>query len=97
MKKPIPKSICDDCINTECVWRAPSWGVDPPVMDCLDKKTPPTTNYNRLISKTPEELAEWIESIEPAACPWRDDHGDDCRFTHCLDCWINWLKATVEE
>lgn len=95
MKKPIPNSVCDDCINAECVWRAPSWGVDPPVMDCPDKETPPTTNYDRLISKTPEEMTEWIESIEPSACPWRDDHGDNCRFAHCRECWLSWLKSPV--
>lgn len=53
------------------------------------------TNYDRLVSKSPEELTEWIESIEPAACPWRDDHGDNCRFTHCRDCWLDWLKQEV--
>lgn len=55
------------------------------------------TNHDLLISKTPEELAEWIESIEPSACPWRDDHGDNCRFAHCRDCWLSWLKSPVEE
>lgn len=39
-----------------------------------------------------EELAEWIMSTEPAACPFRDDHGDDCRFSHCKDCWLDWLR-----
>lgn len=56
-----------------------------------------TTNYDRIIGKTPEELAEWIESIEPAACPWRDDHGDNCCFTHCHDCWLDWLKQEATE
>lgn len=55
------------------------------------------TNYDRLISKTPEELVKWIESIEPAACPFRDDHGDDCPYTHsCEDCWLDWLKQECE-
>lgn len=55
------------------------------------------TNYDHLISKTPDEMTEWIESIEPATCPWRDDHGDNCRFTHCSDCWLDWLKSPVKE
>ena len=59
MKKPIPNSVCDDCLNAECVWRAPSWGIDPPVMDCPDKKTPPITNADRVRSMTDKELAEW--------------------------------------
>ena len=28
------KSICDKCSVKDCVWRAPSGGLDPPVMDC---------------------------------------------------------------
>ena len=55
-------------------------------------KPKPVTNYGRLVSKSPEEMVEWIESIEPAACPWRDDYGDNCRFTHCRDCWLDWLR-----
>ena len=65
------------------------------------KKNPPIlrkpqTNYDRLISKTPEEMAEWIESIEPAACPWRDDYGDDCPYTDCHNCWLGWLRSLAE-
>ena len=96
MTRPIPNSVCDDCLNAECVWRAPSWGIDPPVMDCPEKKTPPVTNYASIIRKTPGELAEWIMSIEPAACPFRDDHGDDCRFSHCAQCWLDWMKEEVQ-
>ena len=40
----------------------------PPYLD-YPKERKPQTNYDRLISKTPEELAKWIESMEPAACP----------------------------
>lgn len=52
----------------------------------------PITEYDRIVRKSPEELAQWIMSIEPAACPFRDDHGDDCRFTHCEKCWLDFLK-----
>lgn len=67
----------------------------PPYLD-YPKERKPQTNYDRLISKTPEELAKWIESMEPAACPWRDDHGDDCPYTNCSDCLLSWLKSPVE-
>ena len=53
------------------------------------------THYGRIISKTPEEMVKWIMSIEPAACPFREDHGDDCRFTHCEDCWLDWIRQEV--
>ena len=65
--------------------------------DLIEREPILDVMYDRLISKTPEELAEWIESIEPAACPWRDDHGDNCRFAHCRDCWFSWLKSPVDE
>lgn len=68
-----------------------SWCVLGPCKD----ETP--SNYDLLIRKTPEELAEWIMSIEPAACPFRDDYGDECRFTHCEKCWLDWLKQEAEE
>ena len=57
----------------------------------------PMTNYDSLIRKTPEEMVGWIESIEPAACPWRDDHGDNCHFAHCRDCWLDWLQKEVSD
>ena len=57
----------------------------------------PPTNYDSLIQKTPEEMAKWIESIEPAACPSREDHGDDCHFVGtCTECWLDWLKRECE-
>lgn len=66
-------------------------GVTPYTEDSWKK-----SNYDLLMHKTPEELAEWIMSIEPAACPFRDDHGDDCRFTHCRDCWLDWFQRPAK-
>ncbi len=100
MKKPIPNSICDDCLNSECVWRAPSWGIDPPAMDCPEKKTPPATNYDRIIRKTPEDLAEFILKIKghckaatfgPFECPYTENFTTDC-----VKCWLDWLKEAAE-
>ena len=60
----------------------------------------PITNYDRIISKTPEELAKWI--VEIADC-------DECEEMHgfrmcdaapdkaCEDCWAGWLKQEVKE
>ena len=61
------------------------------------KPPKPITNYDLIRAMSVEEMAEWIMSIEPAACPFRDDHGDDCRFSHCKDCWLDWLKQEGEE
>ena len=85
MTRPIPNSICDDCLNAECVWRAPSWGIDPPVMDCPDKKAPPVTHYDLLIRKTPEELAEWIR-----------DQIIDRNIGIPSETWLDWLKQEAK-
>lgn len=49
----------------------------------------PQTNYDRLISKTPEELAE--KMVDYSYCP----PGTACKPT-CKECWLLWLKAPVE-
>lgn len=59
--------------------------------------TPVVTNYDRLISKTPEELAGWISAYS--------ENCDDCRHIRsgdpyvnggCYSCWLDWLKSPVE-
>ena len=59
----------------------------------------PMTNYDRLISKTPEELADFLVStMTCTAC--RDMHGGQCPkpFVHvkCRDMILGWLKSPVE-
>lgn len=78
MKKPIPNSVCDDCLNTECVWRAPSWGIDPPVMDCPDKKAPSITNADYIRSMSDEELAKVLHNT---GGNWYSE-----------EYWLKWLK-----
>ena len=58
----------------------------------------PQTNYDRFVSKTPEELAKYIASV----LQYRE--GDLCPPTHkcavdksCEKCWLEWLKAPVED
>ena len=63
-------------------------------------ETKPLTNYDRLISKTPEELAEWFCRVQFRAgdvCP--PEHGWTlCQYAEgCKDCWLSWLKSPVEE
>lgn len=80
------RCVCS-CMNSECS------------VECnlYRKYNGIKTHHDLLISKTPEKLVEWIESIEPTACPWRDDHGDNCRFTHCRNCWLDWLKSPADK
>lgn len=35
------KSVCNNCIDTKCVWRTTGWGIDPPVMGCPNFKAKP--------------------------------------------------------
>lgn len=66
--------------------------------DCAAFK--PITNYDRIISGTPEEMAEFLakngdcppEKMYPLRCP-------DCgRVTPkvCYDCWLDWLKQEAQ-
>lgn len=60
---------------------------------------PKPTNYDRFISKTPEELAEWFSHrvvANSVECP--PQHG----YKHCLEqdgcraCWLEWLRQEGE-
>ena len=57
----------------------------------------PMTNYNRIISKTPEELAEWIDTVF-AECEWcRPEKIDDDCERDCKLCILDWLKQETSE
>lgn len=84
--------ICMNCADKSC------YGYDRTVTECEDFQ--PMTNYDRLISKTPEEMAKYI------ACVLQYREGDVCPPTHkcavdksCEKCWLDWLKSpeNVEE
>ena len=63
---------------------------------CEDQKPPkPVTNYDRLISKSPEELAEFI-GCDPMhdICP-NNCHEDPER--PCTVCILEWLKREAED
>lgn len=55
------------------------------------------TNYDRLISKTQEELAETYAG----GCPNGDRLNCGKYYLHggrdCFNCWLDWLKSPVEE
>lgn len=60
------------------------------------------TNYDRIISKTPEELAEWINNFYGSAdwCPVDapvDPVTRKC-LVHddCAECIVDWLKQEAE-
>ena len=49
----------------------------------------PNTNYDRIISKTPEELAEWI------ACGVLNLTGASLEMA--TEAWLDWLKQEANE
>lgn len=59
------------------------------------------TNYDRIISKSPEELAEFL--IQDGDCPPERMYPDSCpncdRVTLkvCYDCWLDWLRQEVQD
>ena len=59
---------------------------------CGNMESKPITNYDRIISKTPEELAaqivEWIEGIDPISGTLYDNDADG---------WLDWLKQEATE
>jgi len=75
--------------------------------DCGLFKPKPQTNYDGIISKTPEELADWIAKVltyhtKHAANLWADVCDPQCPLYKCCndqphDNIEDWLKSPVEE
>lgn len=63
----------------------------------------PRANYELLIHKTPEELAEWIETIancDSCQYSWsfgKCRGGDGTSHAACRLKWLDWLKQEIKE
>jgi hypothetical protein len=100
---PYEMYSCNECPASKSDYLQRDIKDYPPYLD-YPKPRKPMTNYDLLISKTPEELAEWIMR-EPsimhsligyyAFCP--PGIGGDCPISPCEQCWLDWLKSPVEE
>lgn len=58
------------------------------------------TNYDRLISKTPEELAEWMckaQFREGEFCPPKRGWQYCLMADGCHECWLDWLKSPADK
>lgn len=99
-------NYCDECEHFEIVGNACYCKVDGklihPIMlargqgtgaawNCKKRKKP-ITNYDRIIYKSPEELAEWL-----TLCLW----GINREVPFLLDCnvdrWLDWLKKEADD
>lgn len=56
----------------------------------------PQTNYDRIISKSPEELAELFSHM---CCPYSLGGEIECNIENkgCKVCWLDWLKQEAKE
>lgn len=60
--------------------------------------TKPLTNADRIRAMTDEELAEWINRMEPTTCHDGWDYMIGCgEDKDCVNCWLDWLKQEVED
>lgn len=90
-----PCSKCVDYDMAACEWCKRNEYKAFRGMETLTQSTPVVTNYDRIISKTPEELAAWFIKIQ-------DDTADyiDGQYSRNLpatsESWALWLKSPVE-
>jgi len=89
-------AACQKCANNPYATRAD--GVMA-VVSHLRTYVGPQTNYDRLVSKTPEELAEWLVAIINHA--ESDNCGKSCPlYSYCIESnggMLDWLKAPADE
>ena len=58
----------------------------------------PLTNYERLVTKTPEELADFLPEIRNAlTCIMGTKEGCLHPDDPCSECWLDWLMAPADK
>lgn len=99
------KSICDICRFYPCTDDGKKMRVSCPRFDARPTSVPVVTNYDRIVSKTPEELADWIAVILTyhgaifSRSMW--DCDKDCPLYKCCndqpsDNIEDWLRQEVD-
>lgn len=76
-----PDFIDEVCLH--CSW--PEFAGEP-----SNFKPKPTTHYDLLVRKSPEELAKFLAEYR---CVYKASH---CMEPNCEQCWLNWLKQETE-
>ena len=58
------------------------------------KETSVITNYDRIVSKSPEELAKWLSYLAPCChCEAVPEEKNQVIHPHnCYEKWFDWLK-----
>ena len=95
MRKPCYNTYCHkegeflDCyLAGEC----PLFMDEQSVCCCDMPEKKKTTNYDRIVAMTVEEMAEFYSHMW---CP-QGRKKEKCRFSSCKDCWLDWLREEVE-
>lgn len=95
-------SKCDTCINKKYCANNLDARTACQQMDYVLFTPAYETNYDLLISKTPEELARWI--AENTGCSDWCHLSEQCAKNHeideahcCITEWYNWLKAPADK
>lgn len=99
------RSICNKCIDTECVWRTTGWGKDPPIMapcpsfkakpycKTCKERSHPKTNGDNVRSMSNKQIA----GVACTGCP-PGVESERCDSVlggegSCYNCWFNWLQS----
>lgn len=89
-----------DCVNPGCAAKETCLN-DMPGVKCYGYEPKPQTNYDLIISKTPEELAENFAS---RCCPLKDQfyncgkiNKKDFSWEDCKSCWLDWLRREASD
>ena len=108
MHSEIYKCIRDNIIRTWPAWKrkiynscfAVSAHAEKLPEDDQTRSTPVWTNYDRLISKTPEALAVICSEGCPPSLYWNCTKVEiiegESNKEFCQRCWLSWLKSPVE-
>lgn len=88
------KYICDSCEKYPCSADETKLMLSCPA---YSPKPKPVTNYDRIISKSPEELAAYIDEHTSEAM-WCNSPPEECPPEgDCVKCILNWLMEEITD
>lgn len=87
--------ICKECGGI-AEWNSYYGGITCTRCGYVEKPKP--THYSLLIRKTPEEMAEWIETIADCRnCALDCQLRENGSHANCRIHWLDWLNTEVNE
>lgn len=89
------KSICDNCSAKNCLWRAETESLDPPVMGCKDFKKKMTNADKYFRKATDEKIALFIHNTEAVAFDL--SQANIGKKALSVEEWLDWLKQEAKD